>query len=82
MVLSVQDVQVVSNGARLRANTTADSILDNCRDGHRAAPLQRTGGLFDVAGLEDRFWVSVLRDVDHGPAENLGGGDVLGKEPP
>ena len=48
----------------------------------RTVPLRRTGGLMDVTGLKNTFWVSVLRDVDHGPAENFGGGEVLGKEPP
>jgi hypothetical protein len=35
--------------------------------------------MVDVTGLEDAFWVAVLRNVDHGAAEEFGRGDVLGK---
>jgi hypothetical protein len=77
MVLSIQDAQVVSAGSTSGAYDPRRRDVIDCRNGHSVlCPLSRTGGWIDVAGLEDTFCVSVLRDVDHGLAEDFGGRDM------
>jgi hypothetical protein len=83
MVLSIQDAQVVSTGLGFeRIRWSGLDVKQQPGRARRAVSLRRTDDVIDVARLEDSFCVSVLRDVDHDPAENLGGGDVLPQEPP